>query len=154
MVSETLHIESKNRGCFHGESAVIDISLDENSANLSISHTAGRGSQIIADNKAIAPSDARHIIDRFLDILGARQRLGGDRSTTVYEGHVIWTFGATKNEWMVHSSEVTLENVKEILTSGLDDRAKHMIQESRAGYFNIAHELHRATMAVAKEHQA
>lgn len=151
--AELIHIESKNHGCFHGESAVIDISLDETSASMSISHTTGRGTQMIADKKTIMPSDARRIIDDFLKLLGTRQKIAGDRSTTVYEGHVVWTIGSSKNEWHARSSELPLETVNELLMSTLDAEKKNQIQQSRIGYFNAAHEIHNAAMILVEEHQ-
>lgn len=153
MTKEKLRVESETRGCFHGESAIIEVALDEDSSIVSISRTTGGGESVIAEKEVISQSNARHIIDRFLAILGTRQRLSGGRSTTVYACQVAWTLGSTRNEWNTFSSEPPVEVLDEALAGELDAQTKQKIKQYREGYFNIAHELHRTTMSIVEEYQ-
>ncbi len=152
MVTETLWVETKLQACMGGESAFILVSLaGESFADLVIEHTVYGKRK--TDKKAILPTDARRIIDQFLDVLGTRQCLMGTESTTVFTCRVTWTVGGTKNEWSAESNDARIQSVKGIMASGLDEQSKQMILLKRAAYFNLAQEIHRAAMAVVKEHE-
>jgi len=152
MNAEALSVESVTRGCFHSESAVIEIVLDNQPAVLRISQSSGGPMAKITNAKDISCSEARQLIDRFLKILTTRQVLAGDRSTTTFEGHVLWDKGNTRTEWRTYSSEAPIELVNELLPK-LDASKRHALESSREGYFNVAHELHKAAIAVVEAHR-
>jgi len=150
MNAETLHLKVATGGCFHKDSATVDVVLDHELATLSITYTTGRGNatlaKIFADKKPINPTLARHIIDRILNLLATRQCLTDEQSTTIFEAHAVWSFYGTKSEWTSESREM------EILPC-LPDQKQSSVQLNSDGHFNIAHALYRATMAIVDEHR-
>ncbi|HEX7653279.1 MAG TPA: hypothetical protein VF607_07215 [Verrucomicrobiae bacterium] len=154
MDSETLRVESKISGCFHGEFALIELGIDKGGAWLTIGHLLGRCTQLIAHKKSISPEEAKRLLGLFLRLAQTPQKYGGDRSTTVYEGNIEWGYGSSKMKWHVKSSESLQEEVNELFQSknSLPIEVRQKIEQGRIGYFNLAHELHAAVMKITKEY--
>ncbi len=149
MSTENLHVKVATYGCFHANSATVDVVLDHELATLSVAYTTGLSSatlaNILADKKPIDPILARHIIDTILDLLATRQCLTDDQSTTIFEAHVVWSFDGTKSEWTSQSREIIPD---------LPEQKQSLVQLNGDGHFNIAHALYRAAMAIVDEHRS